>query len=128
MKKRYITLDCVIADETAAGLKNFPVDLPRDSDRVTGVAFLEKSAGGLTQYSIGLQERDGKQTLDLVDRLALVVTGTNGMAIPPANRFLNGLFFPIDKSSKKTVVQIETFEETTAELSLQVVFECEADD
>lgn len=127
MIKRFITLDCVIADDSAAAVRNFPVELPKDFDRVTGVAFLEKSAGGLTEYSIGLQERDGKETLDLVDRLALVVTGTNGMAMPPKDRFLNGLFFPIDKSNKKTVVTIETFAATTSELSLQVVFECEAD-
>lgn len=125
MIKKYVTLDCVIPNNSAAAIRAFNVELPKDFDRVTGVAFLEVSAGGLTKYNIGIQEYEGKETLELTDRLALVVTGSNGMAIPPKDRFLNGLFFPIQKSNKKTVVQIESFATTSSEFTLQVVFECE---
>lgn len=127
MKKKYVTVDCVIANGSAAATRNFPVDLPKDFDRVKSVAFLEKSAGGLTAYNIGLEEYAGKKTVDLTDRLGLVITGTNGMSISPKERFIDGIFFPIEKSNKKAVVQIESFAATSSEFTLQVVFECEAD-
>jgi hypothetical protein len=126
-RKKYVTLECAIPNGTAASTLTFKGDLPKDFDRVSAVAFLEKSAGGLTKYDVSVDEYEGKTTIDYVDRLALVVTGTNSMAIPPSERFNREIFFPIEKSNKKTQVTIKTSAQTTSELSLQVVFECEAD-
>ncbi len=126
-RKKYVTLECIIANGTGATTASFKGDLPKDFDRVSAVAFLEKSAGGLAKYDVSVEEYEGKTTIDYVDRLALVVTGTNSMAITPSERFNREIFFPIEKTNKKTVVTIKTAAATTSEFSLQVVFECEAD-
>lgn len=127
MKKRIITLDITVANGTAAGTYSGSVKLPAEYDRVASVAFLEKSAGGLTKYNIGLQEYEGKQTVDPQDRLGLVVTGSNGMGIPPMDRARRDIQFPIDGSNKKTVVTITTYGSTSSDLELQAIFECVAD-
>lgn len=123
MRKKLVVIELTIANATAAGTFSQKGALPKDFDQVLSVSFLEKSAGGLTAYDITLEEYEGQRIIDPIDRLGLVVNGTYGISVPPEQRFLKSIQFPVPQSNKQTNVIVTTAAQTSSEFKLQVVFE-----
>ena len=127
MKKKLVVIELTIPNASAAGTYSMKGELPKDMSRVVSVGFFEKSAGGLTAYDVSLEEFEGQRIVDPIDRLGLVITGTYGVSVPPEQRRMSSIQFPVPQSNKKTSLIVTTAAATTSEFKLQAVFELMAD-
>lgn len=119
---KYERIKVVIPSGTTARLHPlFQKTLDNQFKNCVGVGISEVSNGGLTRYDIGVKDRAGKRDLiDLHDKQFFIA----GSSMNINERFRTDIQFPI--SNEAVAIQIETFDTTTSDLVLQVVFKLQA--
>lgn len=116
---RFIKQDVPIPVNTGAATQEFNIQLPKEFQQCTGVAFIQVTDGGLTRYNIGIKDYEGHELVQKQDRTLFLTA----LDVPPNERFRSDM--PFDITPQQSAVMIETFANTTSELRLQVVWRCE---
>lgn len=119
MNTKFITLNCVIPQSSAAGTYAFTTELPKDFKSCTGIAVVKRNAGGLTAIDMKIEDSEGSTLADFMDTSVYEITE----GIAPAQRFRDDLQFPVPMNNLKTVVYLKTTAtNSSAAVNFQVVF------
>lgn len=121
MKKevRFIKQDISIASGVAAATQEFNIQLPKEFQQCTGIAYVQVSDGGLPRYNIGIKDYEGHELVQKQDRTLFLAA----LDVAPNERFRSDM--PFDITPQQSAVIIETPSVTTSELRLQIVWRCE---
>ncbi len=116
---RFIKQDVVVPNGTAPATQEFNIQLPKEFQQCTGIAFVQVTDGGLPRYNIGIKDYEGHELVQKQDRTLFLTA----LDVAPNERFRSDM--PFDITPQQSAVMIETFAATTSELRLQVVWRCE---
>lgn len=116
---RFIKQDVAIPANTAAATQEFNIQLPKEFQQCTGIAFIQVTDGGLPRFNIGIKDFEGHELVQKHDRIMFLAA----LDVPPNERFRSDM--PFDITPQQSAVMVETFANTTSELRLQVVWRCE---
>lgn len=118
---KHVTQRVTIDTSTAAGLRDFSFTLDNEFSHATEMYMIERNNGGdASDYRVGVRQEGGLQIREIMPKEAYQ-SQTN---IAIADRYVP-LGNSLEAKGRKVVVSVETYDETSDELSFDIVYKLE---